>query len=686
MAMSNPVASRRCTSLWQVLPALLQLAQAMRLRTPADAAQNASRDSWRGVPPPEGLVLAHSRIPDQKDVSRAIEDLEKQSRQRPHSPTPLLDLLRIAEPIGQPCRCTFERWDRYTLCKESFETATSTWSFGMDGEDPWSFYMEAKHNFVPKTFDCMESKRPLTYRNDFSTGCLGNSSAASLSRLLATAGPRSAIVKLDLDNGAEIGVLEKLTGADFARLASLTVQYSLDEGCPHSAQNLGRLRRTLVRVSQHLTPVNAEVGFSLSGHHGCSSDGDPPPKFLLVTYLSPQTCRSKPLTHARGNLSNRLLALLDESARPEGVPAETKPTLTLCPAHFGNSTRSDNLGMASRTLCTPALAPLMQAWIDDEFQENFKQVYDSSGWVEEAFVNYFGASSKDSPFTKETELLVESVHSFSQKPIIVIDFVGKSSTVPGLTAKRFPRLVLLRALPIPRGVSFNFNKIRAMLLAKVVTGVQLDSDQIVFHGADRMFQRTREEVTAEYPFPILPVHWMSRDPESNDYKMYMFECPNCPKRTMRWGHAHPTWTHHALPFLAELLATQMDMPSHVLNTMVKVEEDEEALNVGLWAVGATKQWCKFDIPFPNLFWKMYARSDVQDLVGCCQYNDAKWYPSGVPLLFYTAHACKNVTETRMTLDILGRLGTKFPKQLFYRGKLRDDLHPGHLEGGPRCML
>jgi len=493
-------------------------------------------------------------------------------------------------------------------------------------------------------------------------------------------------VKIDIDDGAEIGVLEKLSGADFARIASLTVQYSLAKGCPHSAQNLSRLRRTLIRVSQHLAPVNAEVGFSLSGHHGCHSDGEPPPNFLLVTYLAAHTCKSKSVT--MGNLSHALIALLDVHARPKGVPAETKPALTLCPTHFGDSKRSQNLGVASRTLCTPALAPLMQAWIDDEFQENFKRVYGDSGWVEEAFVNYFGALSSKSTFTKQTELLVESVHRFSQKPIIVIDFVGKSSRVHGLTAKRFPRLVLLRALPIPGGVSFNFNKIRAMLMAKVVTGIQLDSDQFVFRGADRMFQRTREEVTAEYPFPILPVHWMSRDPESSDYRMYLFQRPDCPKRTMRWGHAHPTWTHYALPFLADLLATQMDMPSHVLNTMVKVDEDEEALNVGLWAGGATKQWCKFDIPWPDVFWKMYARSDVKALTGCCQYQDKKWYPSGVPLLFYTAHACKNVTETRMALDILDHLDhvPPIPKQLFYRGTLRDDLHAGHLEGGPPCLL
>jgi len=40
----------------------------------------------------------------------------------------------------------------------------------------------------------------------------------------------------------------------------------------------------------------------------------------------------------------------------------------------------------------------------------------------------------------------------------------------------------------------------------------------------------------------------------------------------------------------------------------------------------------------------------------------------------------------MMLDILGRLGPPIPKQMFYRGTLRDDLHPGELEGHPECLF
>eukprot|EP00445_Apocalathium_hangoei_P035684 CAMPEP_0203944888 /NCGR_PEP_ID=MMETSP0359-20131031/80553_1 /ASSEMBLY_ACC=CAM_ASM_000338 /TAXON_ID=268821 /ORGANISM="Scrippsiella Hangoei, Strain SHTV-5" /LENGTH=64 /DNA_ID=CAMNT_0050875987 /DNA_START=72 /DNA_END=263 /DNA_ORIENTATION=- len=55
------------------------------------------------------------------------------------------------------------------------------------------------------------------------------------------------------------------------------------------------------------------------------------------------------------------------------------------------------------------------------------------------------------------------------------------------------------------------NKIRAMLLAKARVGIVLDSDQFVYRGAEALFARTKEEVTAAYPYPIMPVHWMSHD-------------------------------------------------------------------------------------------------------------------------------------------------------------------------------
>merc|ERR1712228_469564 len=98
-----------------------------------------------------------------------------------------------------------------------------------------------------------------------------------------------------------------------------------------------------------------------------------------------------------------------------------------------------------------------------------------------------------------------------------------------------------------------FNKIRAMISSRVVSGIELDTDQIVYHGMDSVFSATLRESTARYPFPILPVHWMSRDAKKPEpYWEYAFVGYQG-NMTMRWCHAHPTWTYWSLAFFSDLL-------------------------------------------------------------------------------------------------------------------------------------
>ena len=69
----------------------------------------------------------------------------------------------------------------------------------------------------------------------------------------------------------------------------------------------------------------------------------------------------------------------------------------------------------------------------------------------------------------------------------------------------------------------------------------------------QVFAATERESHDHYPYPILPVHWMSRDAVRPDmYWQYAFHYYNG-TRTMRWLHAHPSWGHWALPFLLDLL-------------------------------------------------------------------------------------------------------------------------------------
>ena len=148
------------------------------------------------------------------------------------------------------------------------------------------------------------------------------------------------------------------------------------------------------------------------------------------------------------------------------------------------------------------------------------------------------------------------------EPIVVVHFGGAAPA--GWTPKRFPKLVLLHMGPLPviglLARSFNFNKMRAMIVARIKVGVQLDADQFVAPGVDAIFDRTAQEINQEYPIPIMPSHFADRSPKDLG-KYWNRYCPgdvndrrrSCPWQTTRWGHAHPTWTYWALPFLGRWL-------------------------------------------------------------------------------------------------------------------------------------
>eukprot|EP00444_Apocalathium_aciculiferum_P060973 CAMPEP_0183596716 /NCGR_PEP_ID=MMETSP0371-20130417/175648_1 /TAXON_ID=268820 /ORGANISM="Peridinium aciculiferum, Strain PAER-2" /LENGTH=81 /DNA_ID=CAMNT_0025808619 /DNA_START=9 /DNA_END=251 /DNA_ORIENTATION=+ len=77
--------------------------------------------------------------------------------------------------------------------------------------------------------------------------------------------------------------------------------------------------------------------------------------------------------------------------------------------------------------------------------------------------------------------------------------------------------------PVVRGVSFNFNKMRSMICSRVVVGIQLDTDQIIAPTFDKMFAGTRREINANYPWIMMPVHWMSRESKKPEpYWEYAF--------------------------------------------------------------------------------------------------------------------------------------------------------------------
>ncbi|CAJ1427378.1 unnamed protein product [Effrenium voratum] len=330
-----------------------------------------------------------------------------------------------------------------------------------------------------------------------------------------------------------------------------------------------------------------------------------------------------------------------------------------------------------REIDLDTMRKLMRARVDARFTEVYHKYFgrpgEKQGWADRAYVNYF-AGPPDGKHAKMTEELIRSVHTFSSELIVVVNFGMTCSSQ--LTAKRFPRLVLLHAEPMDvelhRG--FNFNKLRAFLFARVLTGVGLDSDQFVAPYVDRLFEMTEREITKSYPFPIMPVHFLDRGPKDLGVWWGRY-CPDtaCSLQTMRWGHAHPTWTFWALPFIGrwlrrnfrdETLPEIVGKVSAPALRVVEIPEDEDLLNVALWEEKATKQWCKFDITDPMEFQFLFewrARSGNKcGGPGCANiYADRRFYKHGAAKLFYTAHHAVNPAETHKQVD---RIEKKFKEK------------------------
>uniref|UniRef100_A0A7S2K2N4 Uncharacterized protein n=1 Tax=Zooxanthella nutricula TaxID=1333877 RepID=A0A7S2K2N4_9DINO len=320
---------------------------------------------------------------------------------------------------------------------------------------------------------------------------------------------------------------------------------------------------------------------------------------------------------------------------------------------------------------------MMSVFLECDFVQNYlRWTTNESDWLEEAFVTYV-AGNKASTYEWQAMNLVRSVDVFSSRPIVVVVF--GESFVPPMAWRAMPNVLVYRMMPIKlggRGVSFNFNKLRAMVSARVAVGVQLDTDQLVAPYIDLMFEGTRREINEYYPWLMLPVHWMSReDKKPAPYWEYRFEGWGGP-RSIRWGHAHPTWSYWALPFLCDILQErfvtaqkpgtqirvwQLDQAvkrgllvvlKEDLKEMRKAQdepfmsEDEDMMNVALWRDKVEKNWCKFDLE-----WGVYKdRMSLQ----ANMYWDTKWYPNGVPILFLSMHNTKMFEITDWLLSLLAR--------------------------------
>jgi len=323
---------------------------------------------------------------------------------------------------------------------------------------------------------------------------------------------------------------------------------------------------------------------------------------------------------------------------------------------------------------------LMRVWVDNRFAVNYKRFFNKKGWAERGFVNYY-AGAPGGKHVRMTEELIHSVHAFSSEPIIVFHF--GTSTPASWSAEQWPQLVLFHAAPIPShaGRSFNFNKLRAMLLARVRVGVELDSDQFVAPGVDAIFGRTAQEITKDYAMPILPVHFLDRSPRDTGAYWARY-CPGdvCRWQTARWGHAHPTWTFWALPWIGRWLRRNFrdewlpELKGGDMSALrvTDIPEDEDLLNVATWEEGGTKQWCKLDLPGPDDFAALlHAEPGAKRCTWSCGdiSPDRRFHPRGAAKAFYTAHHAVDPIASKRYVAQLKEKDAKnsLPPPIMYRG-------------------
>jgi len=349
---------------------------------------------------------------------------------------------------------------------------------------------------------------------------------------------------------------------------------------------------------------------------------------------------------------------------------------------------------------------LLRARVDIRFTANLARLRDADGWFRKAWVSYVGGPPS-SQFVKMAEELIKSVHYFSEQPILMFNF--GLFTPSTWTAERFPQLVILHAAPLPSDPairrSFNFNKLRSILMARAQIGVQVDVDQFVAPGADTLFKLTQKWVDKDYSFPLMPAHfldWSIKDqPSAPWWPRY---CPDpskpCPMQTMRWCHAHPTWTFWALPFFGRWVRRHF-RDERLPNVTVQgfqaaalrvgeINEDEDLLNVGLWEERATKQWCKIDVPatveFESLLsWKASHGNRCLDGIGCTNIGgDLRWFKKGVPKVYWTAHHAVDPVQSATYLERIRKKHEEgqwpaaivFEERFWKSGEELKKAHPG----------
>ncbi|CAF1281544.1 unnamed protein product [Rotaria sp. Silwood1] len=236
----------------------------------------------------------------------------------------------------------------------------------------------------------------------------------------------------------------------------------------------------------------------------------------------------------------------------------------------------------------------------------------------EAFVTF---CNNQPSYLTLLNVLLDSVHSFSTRPIIVFGI----DVDPDVDDKKYPRVIKRRISQSDCGPSVYFCKIHAIVSSNVEYGVLMETDDVVNYNIDILFDVLH---LWPYPFPLSPRH--PDDPQN--YHDFMRQ-HNVSTRTTPYIHAHMIWNYLSIPFLTNLRTLLQQGNFQGANF------DETAVNVMLWKAKANHTLCKYD-PF---FTYSEAYLKWPTITNCSNYC----YTA-----FITLHGCK---EHNISADLLTKL-------------------------------
>lgn len=230
-----------------------------------------------------------------------------------------------------------------------------------------------------------------------------------------------------------------------------------------------------------------------------------------------------------------------------------------------------------------------------------------------------------------------SVHHFSIYPIILY--------ISGIITSKMKIIFLLYDNLVVYSIPSEylhpyFMKLRVSLLSPVLVGQIVESDTIVLPGADCLFKRIEKEINSDYPYPMMPRHPDIRGIIKGNGTINPLDYP-INLRSMRYMHAHMSWTYMSLPFIAF---------TYNKSFSYYYRNDEYALNVNLWEKKAYKQWCIYD-PY-------YTVVDIED-------NNTIFYNTSNDITFFNLiHGCKSHTIQTKVLYKLKELKHKNYKLIY----------------------